>query len=174
MIHFAIRWLRELSTLGVGGMGAEVVNHGLWSATFDNSSPSPELLLHHLVIYNHRALLRLVDLCIPPDLQFISTEASAASLPAKCTRPSWICCGKFQTVPLWNTQLYLFAQILQNWCTYEALCCCSRAGVWTRSMGCVRPSRRPSTRLFRRLWISWRKTRTLFVPQSAADYRRTG
>lgn len=153
----------------LGGVG--VVNYGSWSASFDKGSPGPELLLHHSVIYSSKAVLCMGDLCITPDVQFIFAEQallhfllSAHSCQSKYPRDlSW----KFPDLLFWDGQDVgtLVPKLVHLW----AFVLFSQAGVWTRLMGFVRPSRRQSTRLFRRLWISWRKTVTSFVPPSAVD-----
>lgn len=72
-IYFAVSLLRVIHYFG--GLGVEgVVNHGFWSASFDNGSPSPELLLHLPVIYNDKDLLCVGDLWITLDVQFIFAE----------------------------------------------------------------------------------------------------
>lgn len=157
----------------LGGGGTGVVNHGLWSATFGDRSPGPELLLHYLVIYNHKALLHMVDLCIPPDLQFIFAEQvqlhfllSAYGCQSKYPQDLL---GNFPDLPSLRCTAVHVCTVIPILKHLRALVLFSRAGVWTRLMGCVRPSRRPSTRPFRRLWISWRKTVTFFVPPSTAN-----
>lgn len=80
----------------------------------------------------------------------------------------WVCWGSFAEMHTLLVQPILKEMHLWAFVLF------SQAGAWTRSTAFVRLSRRPSTRPFRRLWISWRKILTLFVQPSAVDYSRTG